>query len=348
MLAGVEVVPLVQIEGTDLFLRTYKAGTKEFERGVKIELAPMLIAGQRSPTILDRTWNVRVDSEPGQGVPVVWREVLGKTAHLYEAGYALTLALGPRKDGKVAGRIALSLTDEEKSYLAGTFEVPCPRSPTERPGADDAPYLAGEIVVTGAKADAEIHASYVGFTPMGIYFKSLHLPLDSATEQLARWTRDESDQPRTSALLAGDGQSRPFRYEHVKAIPGKYLLSASVDGGPAVWKWVDLPAGGTVSENLVLDVTKTGGLEVSVPATVTGKVYLAPASDPAQPPLELPLFIAFGFQVVRQDGDIVSGKALMKNLGPGKYEVRAGELRGTVEIVAGKTAEMALMPPKSP
>ena len=60
------------------------------------------------------------------------------------------------------------------------------------------------------------------------------------------------------------------------------------------------------------------------------------------------MFSALALQVVRQDIDIVSGKALVKNLAPGKYVVRVGDLRGTVEIVAGKTVEMALASPKKP
>jgi hypothetical protein len=38
----------------------------------------------------------------------------------------------------------------------------------------------------------------------------------------------------------------------------------------------------------------------------------------------------------------------VRNLAPGKYEVRAGDLRGHVEIVADKTAELVLVPAKKP
>ena len=44
--------------------------------------------------------------------------------------------------------------------------------------------------------------------------------------------------------------------------------------------------------------------------------------------------------------DSAHRKALMNNLGPGKYEVRAGDLRGFVDVVAGKTAELNLGPKK--
>jgi hypothetical protein len=345
-ISGVAVTPAVQIEGSELIFRAFRAGAPIVERSVKLDLAPMLVAGRPVPRLLERGWAVKLGDEPGPAVPEVWCEVAGRDPQVYPAGYALTLELGPRKDGKVAGKIYLALADTDRTFLAGTFEAVYVRAHTERPGPDDAPYIGGEVTVTGAKDGAEVRVSYVAFCGAQVHFKELQILFDKAPEQLARWTRDEVDKPRVSKLVAGDGGSRPFRYEHVKLTPGRYLISAAVVGGPAVWKWVDLPAGGTLMENLVLDASKTGGVEVSVPAGTTGKVYLAPADDPTRSELALDLFVAVAFQAVRQDTDIVSGKALVKNLAPGKYEVRAGELRGTVDIVAGKTAELVLVPKK--
>ena len=52
-----------------------------------------------------------------------------------------------------------------------------------------------------------------------------------------------------------------------------------------------------------VDVSKTGGVEVSVPTGTTGKVYVAPADEPNRPALEADLFRAVAFQVVRQEID---------------------------------------------
>jgi hypothetical protein len=147
-------------------------------------------------------------------------------------------------------------------------------------------------------------------------------------------------------LVAGDGKLRPTRYEHIKLPPGRYLISAGIVGGPAVWKWVDLPAGGALTENFTLDATAAGGVEVTVPADVVGKVFIAPADAPDKPALNADQFSAIALQVVRQYPDVVAGKALVKNVAPGRYEVRVGDLRGTIEIVAGKTVELSLRPPK--
>src|SRR5207249_4813874 len=127
---------------------------------------------------------------------------------------------------------------------------------------------------------------------------------------------------------------------------GRYLISAAVVGGPAAWKWVDVPAEGALTENFTLDATKAGSVEVSLPLDAKGNVFVAPADAPDRPALDAELFHAIAFQVVRQDAAIVAGKATLKNLGPGKYEVRAGDLRGFVDVVADKTAELNLTPPK--
>lgn len=346
-IAGADVTPEVGIEGDELSFRVVKAGNPPLvERSVKLKLAPMLVAGQPVPPVQGREWKVKFDALAGPDVPEVWREVTGKPPHLYPSGYALTLTLGQRKDGKVPGKIYLSLNDEEKTFLAGTFEATYTRPHTDRPGPDDAPYVSGDVAVTGTKPDAQVRIAYAAFTPTGVSIKELQLPFDPVPLEQAQWTRDESDKPRTSTYVAGDGKGRPFRYEHVRLPAGRYLISAAVVGGPAVWKWVDVAAGSALTENLALDASKTGGVEVSLPPDAKGKAALAPADAPDKPALDAELFHAIAFQVVRQEADIVAGKATLKNLGPGRYEVRAGDLRGFVEVVAGKTAEVNLVPKK--
>jgi hypothetical protein len=344
-LKGTEFVPTaVQLERGELSFQTTKAGTPLPERIVKLNLAPKRVVGQPLPQLAGREWKVKLDAAPGPDVPEVWIELPGKDPFYMPSGYALTLELGPRKGGKAAGKIHLSLPDEEKTVLAGTFEAEAPRPPTEKPGPDEAPYITGAVSVAGAKPDAQIRVAYAGFGPTGaVEFRELQSPFDPNPPELAQWTRDE--ETKTSKLVAGDGKAHPFLYEYVKRSPGRYLLSASVVGGPAVWKWVDLPAGGMLTENFTLDASKAGSVEVAVPAGVTGKVHLAPADDPARPALPPDLFGALS-AVMRLEADLAGGKALVKDLGPGKYEVRAGDLRGFVDVTAGKTAELVLMPPK--
>ena len=345
-IGGVDVTPEVLIETGELVFRTLKAGSTTVERKVTLKLTPPPTADKPTQPILGRSWKVRLESEPSPLVPEIWLEDDGKAIQLYPGGYALTLELGARKDGKVTGKVYLSIPDVKKTVLAGTFTADYFRPHTERPGPDDVPYVTGTVAVTGTQAGAEVRVGYAGLTAAGPVFKELQLGFDPAPEAEARWLPDDSDRPRASRLIAGDGKSRPFRYEHLKLPSGRYLLSVAVAGGPAVWKWVDMPAGGALTENFVLDATKTGGIEISAAPGATDKVLLAPADDPDKPALEDSLFQAVAFQVVRQEVSLIAGKAVVKNLAPGKYEVRVGTERRAVEVVAGKVAELDLKAPK--
>lgn len=338
--AGVEGAPGVTVASDELVFRIAKSGDAAPERSVSIKFAPP------APPVQARSWKVGPADAPGPAVPEVWLEVQGQPIHLHPAGYALTLELGARKDGKVAGKIYLSLPDKDESVLAGTFAADYFRPHTEKPGPDDAPYVAGEVSVTGADPKAEVRVAYAAFLPGGgVFFKELQLAADPLPVEQARWTSDD-ETPRSSTLIPGDGKARPFRYEHVRLKPGRYLLSAAVVGGPAAWEWVEVPAGGALTKNLALDLSKTGGLEITAAPGATGKVFLAPADEPSRPPLDTKLFEGVSIQVVRTDIEVVGGKAVVKNLGAGRYEVRLGDERRTVEVLPGKTAEVNLAPPK--
>ncbi|VTR97678.1 unnamed protein product [Gemmata massiliana] len=338
-IAGVELVPEVAVTNDDLAFRLTKPGALMPERSVSIKFP----AGQQS---LGRNWKVKGGDEPGPKVPEVWIEVQGQPIHLHPSGYAMTLELGARKDGKVNGKIYISLPDKDQTVLAGTFAADYTRLHTEKPGSDEVPYVTGEVTVTGAPASAELRVAYAAFLPTGpVAFKELQLAADPLPIEQARWTSD-NEKPRSSTLLPGDGKARPFRYEHAKLPPGRYLLSAAVTGGPAVWKWVDVAATGTLTENFTLDASKTGGLEITAPQGATGKVFLAPADEPNRPTLDARLFEGISIQVVRTEVEVIGGKAIVKNLGPGRYEVRLGDERRFVDVVAGKTAEVNMTPPK--
>ena len=347
-IAGTDVTPTVLLEGTDLLFCAYKAGTPKdeppvVERSVKLKLAPMLVSGQLVPKVLGRQWKVKADAQPSPDVPQVWREVVGKDTYVYPPACALTLELGERKNGKIPGKIYLSLDDEEKTVLAGTFEATYVRSATELPGPDDVPYIGGTITVVAPKPGTEVRVGYAAFTEMGGSFPEFTVPYTSPPQ-----LPPQPAKVGTTTFVPGDGATRPFRYEHVKLAPGRYLITAAVSGGPTVWKWVDVAAVTALTENFTLDATALGGVEVTVPADVTGAVLVAPADDPNRPALEPNSFHLLAILVAREGANIVGGKALVKNLSPGKYEVRAGTLRGFVDVVAGKTAELNLTPPKKP
>jgi hypothetical protein len=312
--AGVEVTPEVIVTREELSFRVVKAGSPMAERTVSLRLGAVP-PGQPIPQILGRSWKVKSDSAPGPTVPEIWLEVQGQPIVLSPNGYALTLELGMRKDGKVAGKIYLSMSDKEQTVLAGTFNAEYFRSEMEPPSADDAPFVMGDVALVGAAADTKVRVGYAAFQMNG-------------------------------GVQFTESVTTTKRYEHTRIEPGRYLIVAALPDGPATWKWVNVPANGMLTENLTLDVAKAGGLEITAPLDAKGAILIAPADEPGRPLMEETVFKGFSLLVVRNSPELVAGKALVKNLGVGKYEVRLGEERRMVEIVAGKTAEVNFTPPK--
>lgn len=337
-LGGVEVTPEALVEGDYLVFRVTKPGTPEVEREVLLKLRTTtnqpLPVGKRT---------VRQESPEGPEVPPVVLTVPGKLGQVFPNGYAMTLELEPRKAGKVAGKIYLCLPDDQKSFLAGTFVASAPRLPIEPPGLEDVPFINGSVMVTGTAPGAVLMTGYAASpngmaSPVGIAGVDIEL---AESPDGPKWTERNDDKPRVTFLIAGDGKNLPSRFEHSKLTPGRYLVFAAIKNGPAAWKWVDIAAQSTEKADLTIDAAKTGGLEVTAPLGSLNKIQMAPADDPRHPPLDGTLFELIAMQM-KLEQDIVARKALFKNLGPGRYEVRdkaSGQIR-VVEIAAGKTIEL--------
>jgi hypothetical protein len=252
------------VAGDELTFRVGKPETPD--RTVSVKFAP---GGQPGAA---RNLKVKPTDPPGPAVPQVWVEVKGQPIELHASGYALTLELAARKNGKVAGKVFLSLPDREQTVLAGTFDATYFRLSTEKPGPDDAPYVAGDVTVTGAAAGDKVRVAYAAFPATGApSFVETQLPAGPT----------------------------PAAYEYTRVEPGRYLVSVAVGPGPLAWKWVDLPADGGVTADFALDLGKTGGLEVSAPADAKGRVLIAPADEPNRPPLDAKLFEVLSAQTVR-------------------------------------------------
>jgi hypothetical protein len=98
---------------------------------------------------------------------------------------------------------------------------------------------------------------------------------------------------------------------------------------------------------LTINATQTGGLEIQAPLGAL-KAQLAPAEEPGHPLRNQNTFTSVVWQL-GLERDVVSRKALYRNLSPGKYEVRSGGEVRIVEIVAGKTLELDFdKPPPDP
>ncbi len=252
--------------------------------------------------------------------------------YAHENGYALTLDLGKREAGKQAGRIALSLPDGAKSYLAGAFAAEVRRVAGEPPGPDESPAVAGVVSLVGEpKGDLEV--GLIGQPAGQVLTESVSLPVAGPA---GRYTRTESPRPTALALAAG-GQ---FRYEHVKLPPGRYLVWARQTPGVLTWKWVSVAAGAVTDAPLTLDAKAAGKLAITT-TQPSGTLRLVPKDGDATPVPELALGYALKL-------DAPFDAKSFDGVPPGRYvlvaTLKAGDEwdRKPIEIKPGETVSVTL------
>jgi hypothetical protein len=335
-LAGRPFAPQAEVQGDTLTFRTLKDGRPEREltlklsaelakkaEGLKLVVKPDQPAGPEVPDVMT---HVPDRKDPGPFVS-------------YPNGYGLTLELGKKAGGKLPGKVYLALPGDDKSYLAGTFAAEWVRPLSDPPGPDDAPFVQGTVNLAGG-AGEDVRVGYFGVQKEGPVVLDL-LQMSVGTPGVVG--QSDHNKPRVTRLVAGN-KDRPARYEHTKLPPGRYLVFAAAPNGPAAWKWVAVEPGAQLTADFTLDASKTGGLAVTLPAGTPGPVYLVPADDPARPLPEVQVpTAAFSLGLTAEPKD---NKAAFAKLGPGKYEVRAGELAAVVDVAAGKTETVELMPKK--
>jgi len=255
-------------------------------------------------------------------------------------GYALTLELSPRKDGKIAGRIHLSLPGDEKNFVAGAFTATYERELNDPPEPEDRPYIAGKIIHEG-KPPQLLRLQYAGLPTDGG-----DLLFDSASSKLGQGqffaTRTTSYAPRALGLRSGKSGGEEFDCSRLP--PGKYFLVARIDDGPAVWKVIDVKADSALDAPLTIPPGVCGSAEVTVPAGSTGQVQALPVELKVDDPSGTLTTAASG--ALGSFANVTDGKASLKNLTPGKYVVslRTGTaiLRTEVDIAPGRTAKVEL------
>ncbi len=256
-----------------------------------------------------------------------------------KTNYALTLNLSPRKDGKIAGSIYLSLLGEKKDFLAGTFTATYERDLEAPPEPDDAPYIAGRIVHAG-KPKQMLQVRYVGQPTAGgePITDMVGVPLIDGPISAVRGS---SYPPRVIDLRPGKAGAE---YDCVRLPPGKYFLMARLDDGPMGWKLVDVPADSKIDAPLTIPSLLNGSVDVTVPAQAIGQVQAIPAGLKLDDPTGT--FTTAISGAMGAYGNVTEGKVSLKNMTPGKYEVslRSGLTiyRADVVIEPGQTAKVEL------
>ena len=106
------------LQGGQLTLRQGKSGPADL--GITIKLF-----AQQGEELSGKTIQISADREPPlPKITLRWKDdqQQAKTRSIND-GYAMKLAFGQADKGRIAGRIFICLPDEEKSFVAGTFEA---------------------------------------------------------------------------------------------------------------------------------------------------------------------------------------------------------------------------------
>jgi hypothetical protein len=106
---------------------SFQAGTLALLQGGATSrsffVSSLLKAGE---SITNRTFNITpADTNRVPRVSLVWKDVgaAKTTSQIFTNGYAMKLEFGQVADGKLPGKIYLSVPDPEQSYVGGTFEI---------------------------------------------------------------------------------------------------------------------------------------------------------------------------------------------------------------------------------
>ena len=333
-LTGQAIAPEARFEGDTLSFRVLKDGNPERQLRVKLLNAKSYADGFKLNVNQDRPAGADIPEVMASFPPPKPGEPEGIT---YVNGYALTLELGKRDKDKLPGKIYLSLPGEGKDFLAGTFVAEWIRPASEPPGPDDVPFVQGKITAIGTAADVQVKVGYAAEPKLNEFALDV-VVLPFVSPGLS--SRSDFSKPRVTTFIAAEAAGKAASYEHTRLAAGRYLIFAAIDRGPAVWKWIVVPADGRLTLDFELDAGKIGGLEVTVPEGVGGKVQVAPADDAANP-ISPGLATSAAFALALE-ADVKNRGVKFEKLTPGKYEVWAGDLSATVEVKLNEIAKVEL------
>jgi len=123
------------LQGGDLTLRQGRSGPADL--GITIRLF-----AQQGEQLSGKTVEIKADRAPPLPKIVLrWKDEKQKpvTRNITD-GYALKVAFGDAANGRIPGKIYISLPDENKSFVAGAFDAeirkpapPKPKPPTQKP-----------------------------------------------------------------------------------------------------------------------------------------------------------------------------------------------------------------------
>ena len=325
----------VEFQGGILRLRT----GKEFFADQEVQLFFFLPSKEVSH-LVGKKFHVKPTQQPGEGTTVHVHASVKKEGEnvpkteMYLDKFALKVEFDELKDDQLPGRIYLSLPDQDKSLLAGTFvaEVNPDLADPARP--KDAPFLQGTVTIP--KQKGELAVGYDGENARGESQVNM-VGTGVDPENGSGGAQSDTFKPRVTRF--GFDKDRTLRYVHAKLDPGWYLVYARWGPQFLAWRWLEVKDGAQTTLDFALDPSQAGKLEIKT--TAPERVQLLPLNEEGKLPSlkQLPENLAF---MLRLEVEPKDGVAAFTTLHPGKYRVIQGKASKDVEIKAGETAKVTL------
>ena len=284
--------------------------------------------------------NFKITTTAGFDAPHInmkWKAKDGQIpeTETYTRDYAMLLQFGKGKDGIIPGKIYVCLPDKSKSCVAGTFTI----GEADAAGGE----ISGKITLRGALKNPWLDVGCLGKDPKGqLECPGVGFPVNQGASSATCTTW----KPRNTTLSWKDKTGGMHR--HTARPPGHYLVflrgrteGADDSEGFYDWKWVELKDDKSkVTADLTIDFAKLGTLEVAVPGAANDSLV---SYCPLDASGKLPLDVHFFLQAAAK---VQGGKAVIRLLREGKYQVECNGAKAEVQVKPGMTAKVELMAKK--
>jgi hypothetical protein len=262
-----------------------------------------------------------------------------KSETFFSDKYAMILEFGKAKGNVIPGTIYLCVADELKSCVAGTFTLGA-----EPAGGGE---ISGKLTVRGDAKGLWIEVGCLGKNPKGQLEApgvGFELGKGNMSATCSTWA------PRNTKL-AWDQKTGSGTHKHTNRPAGRYLVYLRGRAGPQKdgpinyegyhdWKWVELKDDKSkVTVDLTIDPSNQGNLEVQVTGSPKDAVvtYLPLDADG-----RLPLPEAHRYFSASSSAKLEGGKAIIRGLREGKYQVACGGATADVEVKRATTVTVKM------
>ncbi len=281
-------------------------------------------------------------SDQGGGFrPVIHLELKtkrGPDMKSFKDPYRLNLIFGETVEGRMPGRIFLSMPDQ-KIKIAGVFQVTAPENPAEQPRNWHRPYAHGRISFSPTESKL-LMASYAGIGDDGeIYHNGVGIKLTPDNPYIGGHIESTIFKPRNTSIWSDDDA---LHYRHVRLAPGKYILAILWGNSLIAHQWQRVNEDSSLTLDVEIDLAESGMLLVEVPGLKESeRVWLLPLNTSGVLPdgLDSRLLWRLPFQLhfkPEYKKDFVTYRLLP----PGPYLALYKDFQQEVQVIAKKSVKI--------